>query len=85
MIVKMFSIYDSKAVSFLPPWNESTAGTALRKFKDAVVREGTDFNKWPEDYTLFEIGEFDDQTGIVLGYDHATEIAKAITLKEMGS
>lgn len=61
MILKIFTVYDSKAEAYLPPFFSATRGLALRSFTDAVNTAGHAFNRYAEDYTLFEVGEFDDQ------------------------
>lgn len=61
MIMKMFTVFDSKAEAYLPPFYLSTRGQAIRAFSDSANDPGHAFNKHPSDYTLFMIGEFDDQ------------------------
>lgn len=63
MKLKMFSIYDSKAEAFLQPFFSQTTGTAIRSFESAANEVGHDFNKYAGDYTLFELGEFDQESG----------------------
>lgn len=63
MIQKVFAIRDSKAMAFLQPFYSISTGAAVRAFSDAVNEKGSNFAKHPEDYLLFEIGEFDDNTG----------------------
>lgn len=58
---KIFSIYDSKAEAYLPPFFLNATGLALRAFEDAANNPQTDFGKYSADYTLFELGEFDEQ------------------------
>lgn len=57
---KVFTVYDSKAEAHLPPFFSATTGLATRAFEDAANKEGHDFNKYPADYTLFELGMFDE-------------------------
>lgn len=64
MILKIFTVFDCKAESYLPPFHAGSTGLALRSFADAVNRSDHFFNKHPSDYTLFEIGEFDDQSAL---------------------
>ena len=66
MILKAFSIYDSKAESYNNPIFVPAMGQATRMFYDQVNDETSPFNKHPEDYTLFYIGEFDMDKGIFL-------------------
>ena len=68
MKMKVCSVFDSKAEAYLQPFYSRSRGEALRAFEDAVNREGS-FKAHVADYTLFEIGEFDDSSGqIVMHY-----------------
>jgi len=40
-------------------------GEACRSFADECNREGSTFNKHPEDYELFFIGTYDDDRGLI--------------------
>ena len=60
MIHKIFSIHDSKAAAYLPPFIMHKTEMAIRVFSDCVNDQGHQFGKNPADYTLFEIGIFDD-------------------------
>ena len=63
MIHKMFTVYDSKAEAYLQPFFSSTTGLAIRSFTEAVNQNDHQFSKYPEDYTLFEIGSYNDEDG----------------------
>jgi len=69
--VKVFSIFDSKAEIFWTPRFYLNAGVALRDFADAVTATKGDnaLAQHPEDYTLFEIGNWDENGGDWIGYD----------------
>lgn len=58
---RIFSIFDSKLDAFAPPFFMSTLGQATRAFTDEAFNPQSLLSKHPEDYTLFELGEFDDQ------------------------
>ena len=75
----MFSIYDSKAKSYLPPFHMPNDDMALRVFQDCVSDPNHAFGKHPEDYTLFHLGSFDDETGIIF-CELVEAIANGITL-----
>ena len=64
----MYSIHDNKAEAYLPPFYLHNKNMAIRSFSDAVQDEASTFFKHPEDYSLWEIGEFDDQTGEIIYY-----------------
>lgn len=58
-----FSVHDSKAEAFVKPFFDVTRGSAIRNFTDAVNEEGSQFNRHGEDYTLYHVGEFDQEMG----------------------
>ncbi|UYD39214.1 MAG: nonstructural protein [Wigfec virus K19_151] len=63
---KIFTVHDSKAQAYLPPFYMRTKGEAIRAFETTVKDTNSQFNKYPQDYTLVELGEFDDNTGSII-------------------
>jgi len=63
MIHSIFSIHDAKAHAFLPPFILPRVEMAKRVFGDCVNSKDHQFSQHPEDYTLFHMGNFDDETG----------------------
>lgn len=61
MIQKMFTVFDSKAEAYLPPFFMNSKGVAIRSFSDTVNDPSSQFNKHPADFTLFELGEYNEQ------------------------
>ena len=62
MIQKVFTVFDAKAKAYLQPFFMPTTGMATRAFTDLCNDQNHMFNHHPEDYSLFEIAEYDDQT-----------------------
>lgn len=62
MISKVFSIYDSKAEAYLPPFMMKSKGEVIRALSSLIADPQHNFCKYPEDFTLFELGTFDDAT-----------------------
>lgn len=62
MILKLFSVYDSKAEAFLPPFFQQSTNSSIRAFTDLVNSKDHAFGLHPEDYTLFELGSWNDST-----------------------
>lgn len=60
MINKMFVVFDCKAEAYLQPFFMQASGQAIRAWIDLVNDKTTQFSKHPEDYTLFELGTYDD-------------------------
>lgn len=61
------AVRDRAVDGFGQPIFGQHVGQIVRSFSDEVNREGSDFNKHPEDYDLYEIGEYDTNTGAVTG------------------
>lgn len=62
--LKAFAIRDTKAESFpRPPIFLVATGMAVRAFADAVQDKTTEIGQHPADFTLFEIGYFDQVEG----------------------
>ena len=74
MIHIVFSIYDAKAQAYLPPFFMHSEAVAVRAFSDGINDKEHAFGRHPSDYTLFNIGNFDDATGKI---EPATPIAVA--------
>lgn len=65
MTNKIFTVYDSKVEAYLTPFTMRTLGEAVRAFTELVNDPKTQFNKYPGDYTLFEIATFNLDTGTI--------------------
>lgn len=60
---KIFSIFDSRALAFLQPFHLPSQAHAIRTVSEAMQEPNSIFADYPEDFTLFEIGSFDELTG----------------------
>jgi len=63
----MFAILDGKSGIYNQPWSAVSTGVALRMFSDIVNDPKTAISRHPEDYTICELGSFDDNTGTFEG------------------
>lgn len=79
MIRKIFSVRDSKAECFHQPFFQSTHGEAERMFRTAVNDSKTQFFQYPEDFDLYFMGEYDDNTGKFVTLDTPQHVIKAIS------
>lgn len=57
------SIFDQAAKAYGRPIFVTVVGMAIRAFQDEVNNEKSPMYKHPDQYVLFEIGTFDDNTG----------------------
>lgn len=76
--MKIFSVYDSKAEAYIRPFFSKNAQTAMRDFATAANDQTTAFHRNAGDYTLFEIGEWDEQTGVIKTNDIKTNLGTAL-------
>ncbi len=79
MVLKIYSVFDSKAEAFLQPFYQTTVGLAVRAFETAANEEGHQFQKYAGDYTLFELGEFDQSSGHFTIHTAPVNLGTAIT------
>lgn len=63
MTVKIYAIVDAKMGTFMQPFFALTNGQAARSFGDTALDPNSGVHKHPEDYVLYYIGEFDDNSG----------------------
>lgn len=64
MIIRAYSVKDAALKAFLPPFWARTDGEASRSFMQACVTGSLKNNS--DDYELFQLGEFDDSSGLLL-------------------
>lgn len=65
MLMKVFSIFDDKSLTYSKPFYELTLGSAIRVFTDAAADPQSAFARHPADYSLFHIGQFNDETAVL--------------------
>lgn len=78
---KIFAIYDSKVESYGRPMFFLTKGEALRSWSDIINDDKSAFHKHPEDFTLFELGEFDETSGKIQQLPTPVSLGVAIEFK----
>lgn len=61
--MKLFSIRDVKAEGFNAPFCQQTFGLAERAFKEAANDPNSQIAKNKEDFSLYHVGDFSQQTG----------------------
>lgn len=75
---KLYSVYDSVAETWGKPFPMKNKGEAIRGFQQACNDSQTQLYLHPEDYTLFEIGEWDEDNGQILMHDAKISCGVAI-------
>jgi len=63
MVRMVFSVRDVKAGAFSLPFYQVNEGVAIRSFIAACKDMQGEIAKFPEDYELFKLGTWDDESG----------------------
>lgn len=61
--MKIFAMYDTKAQHYLQPFPETSTIAALRGFEVAVNEGKSTFARFPDDFCLMELADFDQESG----------------------
>ncbi|WNK13066.1 MAG: nonstructural protein [Microvirus sp.] len=82
MILKVFAIYDSAADYYLPPFTSRSVGEALRDFgTSAKDRNAGQLYSHPADFTLFEIGSYDNTVGNLIQHQAKQNLGTALEIR----
>lgn len=81
MELKVFTVYDSKTEAYLQPFFMQSKGAAIRAFIDALRDPNHQFAKHAEDYTLFEVGSYDDGSARFTSLVTPVSLGTALDLK----
>lgn len=79
--MKLYTILDTKGDRCTPPFAATTDAEAKRIIMVAVFGSGTLPSQYPEDFVLIGIAEWDEQTGVVAGYDVPVTIGNLEAIK----
>lgn len=63
MIYGVYAIYDSAAHVFTAPTIDISDASAVRSFQQAIANSGSVMNFKPDDFSLYQVGTFDVETG----------------------
>lgn len=65
MKLNIYSIFDSASGLYSRPFFTQSDAEAIRSFSDIAQDADHPIGKHPEDYTLFRIGTFDDNSALI--------------------
>lgn len=63
MKIEVFAVLDAKIGSYAQPFFSPTIASALRAFVEAARDTTSTLGKHPEDFQLYHLSTFDDETG----------------------
>jgi len=78
---KMYTVYDSKSEVYTNPFYFRNKGECIRSFTETVNDGQSTFSKYPSDFTLFEIADFDEFTGSIKLHSAKISICTALEMK----
>ncbi len=77
MKLNAYTVYDSKAELYLPPQYYISKGMALRAFEEAANDPQSSIGKYPNDFTMFEIGIFDQEKATLIQHTAKVSLGTA--------
>jgi hypothetical protein len=77
------SVFDTKSGIYSFPQPFIRRGDLTRAWHAAVNDPQSAFGKYPADYTMFIIGEWDDRTGKIIMYDSNINIGNGLEFKDI--
>lgn len=82
MKMTIIAIFDRKAQIFVEMSATQNVGVATRAFSAAInTPSESPIHKWPEDFELYNLGEWDNETGALTGAKHKKLIVAGESVK----
>lgn len=66
---KIYAFKDAKSLAYGPPLTMETRGAFIRWLQERIAENQAIWAKHPEDFTVFELGEYDIRSGSVELYE----------------
>ena len=80
MLTNAYCVYDNKALVYGLPFFAPTDGSAVRSFQDLCNDTDTTVGRHPGDYSLFMLGNYDDQKGALIPMSPLRHVIDATSL-----
>lgn len=75
--MKLFAVRDLKANMFLKPFSDTSTANACRGFDNVCNSPDSPFNRFPDDFALMELGDFDPVEGRFSPHDYPQNLGSA--------
>ena len=82
MKLVVVAVRDSAVDAFMRPFFVPSTAFAVRSFNDAVKEKDSLMFANPQDYALFELGTFDEETGKMENLPSPRQLVRAQDMKE---
>lgn len=80
--MKICTIYDTKSETYSAPFVAKVRGEALRIFIDHASNPETLVGKYPGDFHLMEVADWDDSTATITPYEAKVNLGTALELSQ---
>lgn len=85
MRMMVFAVRDAQLGAFLEPIFALSEGVAMRSFSDAVLTPDHQFGRHAQDYGLFYVGMFDQDSGALEAAEQPRQVCTALQMKQMAN
>lgn len=82
MLKKLYTVYDVKTQYHNPPVACFNDHDAMRQFATILQGRPTIFQQYPEDFWIFEVGQFDDSSGEVKALSKMNKLCTLADLRD---
>lgn len=82
MQLQVFSLFDSKAKAYTQPYFMPQKGQALRSLDGIVNNPQTEVYKYPDDFKLYKLADYDNLSGKFIPLQEPEFIANAVEFKK---
>lgn len=86
--IRMFALYDDAVKSYLRPFWSDHKANAQRSFRQLVNQTDNRDNmvaNHPDQFTLFELGEFDEQSGVFSSHAIPLTLGNGLEYKDLAA
>lgn len=78
----MFTIRDNKVGAYMPPMFVPHKATLMRLLHEMVLNQENNLCKYPQDYELYELGVYDQDSGTITQHDKPIAVDNVTNIKE---
>jgi len=82
MILQAMAAYDKKARAFMTPFFVAHVDLGVRALAAAVNQAGAPIAAFPEDYALYHLGTFNDESAVFALLGQPLHVAEALQFKK---
>lgn len=75
---QIFSLFDKKACAYTQPFFYHQVGQAVRALDGIVNNKETNVNKYPEDFALYKLGTYNDNSGKIVSLNEPEFLNNAV-------